>query len=330
MEDALEEILLRTTDRDIRNLRETSWKYNKSVELIEKKQEYWRKRLCVRLKFNVWELYEDSWKIMYEKVIRNRKDFCEMVGFDYTEIVNGMMKRGKDPSVFGNFPLHLACQQGFDDIVKLFLADYRINFDKGSVISVASKYGRLSAVKLLLEDGRDNPRTRDNEAIVESCRNNHVEIVKLLLKDPRINPFDQANEAFKTVCARGYTQLAKLLLEDSRVDPSDQDDQAFRFACHFGKSEIVELLLRDKRIDPACYDNMNFGMAATNGHFEIVKILLQDSRVDPAFDCDKILTISASMGYRDVVELILEDPRINGRISEENLEKYERLLNKNK
>lgn len=53
-------------------------------------------------------------------------------------------------------------------------------------IRMASKYGHLEIVRLLLDDKRVDPTDRDNDAIWSAYENGHVDVVKLLLKDERV------------------------------------------------------------------------------------------------------------------------------------------------
>ena len=60
----------------------------------EKDEEYWRKKLVRYLGFDVSQRAGRSWKIMYNNVIKAKKDFREMVKLNYAEIVEGLIKEG--------------------------------------------------------------------------------------------------------------------------------------------------------------------------------------------------------------------------------------------
>jgi len=127
--DILEEILLRSDDSGIIGLKLVSKELSKTVEEIEKDQEYWRKRLNNYLGFEVFERVEDiedseeiedaaeGWKTMYTLVVDAEADFYEMISLNYVEIVAGLIKLGFDPSADGNNSISLACTYGHLDLV---------------------------------------------------------------------------------------------------------------------------------------------------------------------------------------------------------------------
>ena len=58
-------------------------------------------------------------------------------------------------------------------------------------IKLASKYGYADIVKLLIADPRVDPTDDDNTAIKEASSNGHTRIVELLKADPRISWKDE-------------------------------------------------------------------------------------------------------------------------------------------
>src|SRR5690349_9739066 len=103
------------------------------------------------------------------------------------EEVKNALKEGVDPSAENNEGLY-----------------YHLNLIN-SAIRLASRYGHLEIVKLLMSDSRVDPSAENNEglcyhlnlinsAIRLASRYGHLEIVKLLLSDNRVDPSANSNE----------------------------------------------------------------------------------------------------------------------------------------
>jgi ankyrin repeat protein len=58
--------------------------------------------------------------------------------------------------------------------------------DKNYAIQTASQNGHTEIVKLLLADKRVDPSADDNWAIKRASRNGHIKVVKLLLQHPKV------------------------------------------------------------------------------------------------------------------------------------------------
>jgi len=187
--DTLEEILSNLEDEDIVRLKLASKELLKFVEEVEKDEEYWRKRLSNYLDFEVSERVDRSWKEMYKNVAETKKNFDKIVKLNYVEIVSGLLKQGVDPSADKNAAFLTASRKGYTEIVKLLLADSRVD----------PTYGYM------------------NLPFRQAARNGHIEIVKLLLKDPRTDPSDDENLALHLAKSQGHTEIVKLLLADPRV-----------------------------------------------------------------------------------------------------------------
>jgi len=155
--EVLSEILLRMDPEDVKSFKSTTYEMQYLVGEIEKDEEYWRKKLSSYLGFDVSQRVGSSWKIMYENVLKFKKDFYGMIKLNYVEIVEGLIK------------------EGFD-----------LDADDNWAIRVASVDGHSEVVKLLLQDPRVDPSDDDNYAILLASGNGHLEIVKLLLQDPRV------------------------------------------------------------------------------------------------------------------------------------------------
>ena len=122
-------------------------------------------------------------------------------------------------------------------------------FKPKHLLGRACQMGHIDIVRILLADPRVDPSDYDNFAIRKASQYGRFEVVKLLLADPRVDPTVYDNKAIRWASRYGRLEVVDLLLADSRVDPSDYDNKAIRWASANGHFEIVKLLLADPRVD---------------------------------------------------------------------------------
>jgi ankyrin repeat protein len=91
--------------------------------------------------------------------------------------------------VEGNYPLCIAAECGYADIVARLLQDKRVRPSARDdyPMEIACAYGHHEVVAVLLKDGRANPRMRENKPLMEAAKNGHAEVVKLLLGVKKID-----------------------------------------------------------------------------------------------------------------------------------------------
>jgi len=155
----------------------------------------------------------------------------------------------------------LACQEGQVEVVKLMMADPRVDVNLAQIqgkkivfyfffffftilifnklffffqgctpIFLASQNGKIEIVKLLLSDPRvevDKPRDTGATPLLIACENGHAEIAKLLLFDERTNVnFSGANGRTPLWLAsqNGHLMILKLILAtDKEINTSARD-----------------------------------------------------------------------------------------------------------
>ena len=85
------------------------------------------------------------------------------------------------------FPLEIASEKGFSDIVNLLLNDKRIMPNhKNFPLLLSSTNGHIEVVKLLLEDNRVDPSIDRNFVIQKALESNQYDIIGLLWNDQRV------------------------------------------------------------------------------------------------------------------------------------------------
>jgi hypothetical protein len=94
---------------------------------------------------------------------------------------------------------------------------FKKNPDCNKILQLASQKGNTLIVKLMLADTRVNPAIYNNNAISLAAHNSHLKIVELLCKDPRVDPSDNCNIALQVSLFYNNKKIIKILLSDPRV-----------------------------------------------------------------------------------------------------------------
>lgn len=213
-----------------------------------------------------------------------------------------------DPNFVWGRALSEAAAAGMVDVVKLLLTRVNPFADDGIALRRAAFNGHSEVVRLLLQDGRADPGSRNNAAMLVAAGYGYSDVVKLLLHDVRVDPASHMAASLRWAAWKGHTQVLELLLADGRADPAACDDEALRVAAQKGHLEAVKLLLADPRTDASAESNYAVCWAARNGFAEIVRLLLQDARVDA--------TLAISDAHPRVVPLLLEDEKCGFHVNQ--------------
>jgi hypothetical protein len=150
-----------------------------------------------------------------------------------------------NPAYNKNVAIESASAKGWTRIVKLLLADPRVNPAKRKNWSLykASANGHADIVKLLLADPRVDPTLHQcagfRLALDDDMNEN---VIRAYLEDGRVDPGSFNNYAIIIASERGHSRIVNVLLQDKRVNPRAQNDQALRAAIKKGHTEIVEML----------------------------------------------------------------------------------------
>ena len=205
----------------------------------------------------------------------------------------------KYPSPWFQTPLHVACEIGDLDIVKIFF-EYRkkldIDFDRLSIQEFADWLPESKGERYFACSGLT--------PLYTACKNGHYKIVYFLYKysselgidfgkirwvkrecdDEYHTETDKGRSILYIACQSENPALVEFLLSLPEVTVNDNfdddgepgDHTAFSGACYSRKLKIVEKLLKfknEKRIDIKY--NSPFQTACNEGHIEVVNILLE-------------------------------------------------------
>jgi len=94
---------------------------------VEKDEEYWRRKLSRYLGFEILQRMGESWRKMYEKVLKYEKDPYKVIKLDYAEILAGLIGQGFNPADDKNRPIQTACDFDSVNVIKLLLEDPRVD-----------------------------------------------------------------------------------------------------------------------------------------------------------------------------------------------------------
>ena len=134
----------------------------------------------------------------------------------------------------------------------------------------AASSGRGEEVKTLLSRGA-NPAGGNSFALRSAASRGHVEVVRLLLSDGRADPRAEDSLSLRYAAGNGYVEVVRLLLLDGRADPAALDSDALRNAAKNKRVEVLKLLL-DKKIEKGILNEVVLS-ALDAGHLEVVEIL---------------------------------------------------------
>ena len=155
---------------------------------------------------------------------------------------------------YDNTPLHIACQKGFLETVKV-LVDHGAdcdnkNEDEKTPFHMAAASGHTEVVKYLLEVDKTAVNDKDeddNTALHLAATNKMTNTVEILLEHG--SSVHERNDNFWTpldcaAAAGAYKCVLKLLEHGSKIDPTDRKNTTpLHLSAMFGHNNITQLLL---------------------------------------------------------------------------------------
>ncbi len=185
--------------------------------------------------------------IFLQQLAYRNDPIINVVILNDVEMLDELLKRGYDPTNEDNYPIRLASEQGY-----------------------------LNIVNLLLQDPRVDPSASDNYALQFASANGHLGVINRLLEDSRVDPSASDNNAIQSASLNGHLSVVNRLLQESDVDPSDEYNRAIQLATNV---HVIDRLLQDPRVDPTANYNYAIRYAFTHRYYDAVNRLLQDERV---------------------------------------------------
>ncbi len=138
-----------------------------------------------------------------------------------------------------------------------------------------------------------------------------VEVVKLLLSDSRTNinkTMQYGATPLYIASEKGHAEVVKLFLSDSRTDTNKtmhDGTTPLYIASYYGRVEVVKLLLSDSRTNinkPMQNGATPLYVASQKGHAEVVKLLLTKQNID------KTYTLQRMHEFTEEIQKLFEEP----------------------
>ncbi|KKO99476.1 hypothetical protein THAR02_08415 [Trichoderma harzianum] len=251
----------------------------------------------------------------------------------HVDIVKLLLDRGADPRYIlkrqlePKTALHGAAQGGDGAVMRLLLergATLGDINDWGKALNWAAVYGYKSVVELLVEEGIDPNRKRDDRSqgtpLLSAAKGGHEEIVKFLLEkraDPRVFDADGTTPLAQAADG-GYKAVVKLLLEHG-ADPDAgrvKDLRPLAAAARNGHGAVVRLLLEGgAKLEPSerygPYDEDLLFWASDRRYGAVVKLLLDkgaelESKQNNGWFTRTPLHYAVHIGYEAMVDQFLK------------------------
>ena len=219
-----------------------------------------------------------------------------------------LIRSGANPAAQNNRSIKYAAAAGHTEVVRLLLAQERVDADARAIaIYMAARYGHAAVVALMLADDKTNPVQWDNSRdaapehqmvygraspdvpIGVAAENGHIEVVRLLMADRRVLDFIYPDAAL--IClplcraaAGGSLHVVNLLLTEY---PSFMTEhfEALMLAIKRGHADVTSVLLADAHVNPDAQTiRALLTLAVELNHVGVMEVLLKDGRFDRAAD----------------------------------------------
>ncbi len=250
--------------------------------------------------------------------------FWAAVELGKTDLVIKMLESGFEPHIYNDVALELACVKGNVKLVKILLADPRVDpnspYRKTLYLTDGSDTNR-QIKKLLCEDSRFDFSADNNELLKYAIREDKMELITELISMPSVMGesdinwimYKAINEALNKKSPEG-NQIVNILL--SGYDRYDINDVICR-GIYFNNVDMIDAILTRKSFDQ--FDiNMALEYAVQYGRINMVRPMIAYDGSDPNAVFDKIKTERPlntwdSEQTEDAIELLFSDPRFDTR-----------------
>lgn len=231
--------------------------------------------------------------------------------------------------------LHIACQRGHVDCVKVLLSDRRtcVNSrakDHSTPLISACVHNQLNCVRVLLSCGAvdvNATTTRRNTALTLTCEQGYAQVLSLLLacSRTRVQHRDRdLSTALHIAAKEGHSECVVMLLNDSRTDVNARNESyrtPLMEACRHDNSDCVRALLSCDIVDVNAVGTRfesALHIACQRGHADIVKMLVLCGRVNVCSlnkDFHTALHDAVNGNHTECVRILMQCERIDANVA---------------
>ena len=242
-----------------------------------------------------------------------------------------------------NTPLHIACEKGHFEIVKMLTNHPQCNIDaenntKQRPLHNACLSGNVDIVQhLMVEKGCDVTAKDDwgDTPLHEACTKGDFEIVKILTNHPQCNIEPENNRKWRPLhlaCQSGNVDIVQHLVVEKGCDVTAKDDWGdtpLHEACTKGDFEIVKILTNHPQCNIEPENNRKWRplhLACQSGNVDIVQHLVVEKGCDVTAKDDwgdTPLHEACTKGDFEIVKILTNHPQCN--IEPENNRKWRPL-----
>jgi hypothetical protein len=210
----------------------------------------------------------------------------------------------------GKRALVAASEQQAAHVVKLLLQDKRLECcakEAALLLRTACCLGDTKWVKELLSDNDVKPA--EVERLFEGpAKHGHAEVVKMLLQDGRADPKD----ALELAVCFGHQDVVKLLMDDTRmhIDCTSLALQVERAIMDGNASVGFVKYIMTTPFMPSIARAL--GLACKHGRLDLVQLFFAEANESIPIDWDfrnEVIWAACDSGYDEIVNVLLQDPK---------------------
>lgn len=227
-----------------------------------------------------------------------------------------------EPQYYREVPLNEALARGNEEIVRILMEDGRFKLDHYS-LAAASDGGNENLVRMCLQKASLGDRHWDECPLSRAAFRGHEGAMKLLLEDDRQDPSAKdryGRTPLHTAARGGYGNIVKMLIDRDNVEldvPDLSQITPFSAAARYGHVGVMELLLESGEVDPDTRDSMRrtpLSHAAEQGEPAAVRLLVATGKVNLDSKCymgRTPLSWAAYNGVPDTARVLLGTGRVD-------------------
>ena len=170
--------------------------------------------------FFVWAIRRREWTVVKE-LLKDERVEPDRLG----QPPNWGRPFDGHPQTPEHTPMCIACRCDKLDVVREFLKNSKVmTVQIQQALWTAIRSDRRKIVRELLKDGRADPSSFDNEAVIMASHHGSIGALEELAKDGRVDPSTRNNRAVRVAMAAGRSDVLSILFGLIRPVPVKEDE----------------------------------------------------------------------------------------------------------